>query len=141
MQIKMGTAAAISCKTILNKITMTVIAGLFLLAGGGAHGQDVRASLGGNVTNPKGAVVPKTTVVLTADETGVVETTTTNGNYTIKSVKTGLMLDVAGASSLKGVGIVQMPAKAGYANQQWSFQPNNSNQKASLTNNVNANQQ
>jgi hypothetical protein len=66
---------------------------------------------------------------------------TTDGNYTIKSVKTGLMLDVAGASSLKGTGIVQMPAKTGYANQQWSFQPSNSNQQASLTAKVNANRQ
>jgi len=75
MQIKMETAAAISRKTI-----MTIIAGLLLLAGGWAHGQDVRASLGGNVTDPKGTVVPRTTVVLTADETGVVETTTTSAS-------------------------------------------------------------
>jgi hypothetical protein len=52
--------------------------GLLLLAGGWAYGQDVRASLGGIVTDPNGAVIPHATVAVTADETGVVETTETN---------------------------------------------------------------
>jgi hypothetical protein len=65
----------------------------------------------------------------------------TGGNYTLKSVKTGKMLDVAGGSSLMGMGIVQAAAKPGYANQQWSFLPSNSNQQASLIAKVNANQQ
>jgi len=65
----------------------------------------------------------------------------TGGNYTLKSVKTGKMLDVAGGSSLMGMGIVQAAAKPGYANQQWSFLPSNSNPQASLIAKVNANQQ
>jgi len=63
----------------------------------------------------------------------------TGGNYTLKSVKTGMMLDVVGGSSLMGMGVVQMPAKPGYANQQWSFSSSNANQEASLTINGNIN--
>jgi hypothetical protein len=51
---------------------------LLLLAGGRAYGQDVRASLGGKVTDQTGASVAKATVTVTADETGVVQTTPTN---------------------------------------------------------------
>jgi hypothetical protein len=57
----------------------------------------------------------------------------TGGNYTLKSVKTGKMLDIAGGSSLMGQGVIQMPAKPGYASQQWSFKSGNANQEASLT--------
>jgi hypothetical protein len=39
-----------------------------------------------------------------------------------------------------GQAVVQNPAKPGYANQQWSFQPSGT-QQASLTTKVNANQQ
>lgn len=58
--------------------TVTIVLGLFLVAGGWAHGQDVRASLGGRVTDPQGAIIPNATVAVTADETGVVQTTNTN---------------------------------------------------------------
>jgi hypothetical protein len=57
----------------------------------------------------------------------------TGGNYNLKSVKTGMMLDLAKGSSLLGLDIAQMPAKPGYASQQWSFKPGNANQEASLT--------
>jgi hypothetical protein len=56
----------------------------------------------------------------------------TDGNYTLKSVKTGKMLDVAGRGSLMGQSVVQMPAKPGYASQQWSFQPATGKLQASL---------
>lgn len=39
--------------------------------------QETRASLGGRVTDPKGAVIPKATVTVTSDATGVTETTQT----------------------------------------------------------------
>lgn len=51
---------------------------LLLLAGERAFGQDVRASLGGRVADQSGASVAKATVRVTADETGVVQTTATN---------------------------------------------------------------
>jgi len=60
-------------------VAVTVIVCLFLLAGASAHGQDVRASLGGKVTDSKSAAVVNATVAVTAVETGVVETTVTNG--------------------------------------------------------------
>src|ERR1700722_2932648 len=91
MQIKVGIATVISHKTILSKMIVTVIAGLLLLAGEWAHGQDVRATLGGSVTDPKGAIIPKATIVLTAEETGVVETTTTNssGDWSLTALLPG----------------------------------------------------
>jgi hypothetical protein len=49
-----------------------------LLVGERAFGQDVRASLGGKVTDASGATVARATVAVTADETGVVQTTATN---------------------------------------------------------------
>ena len=51
-----------------------------MLVGGAAAGvsQETRASLGGKVTDPHRAVIQKATVVVTNQETGVVETTTTN---------------------------------------------------------------
>ncbi len=58
--------------------TVTIVVGLFLVAGGWAYGQDVRASLGGRVTDPQGAIIPNATVAVTSDETGVVQTTNTN---------------------------------------------------------------
>ena len=64
----------------------------------------------------------------------------TDGNYNLKSVKTGKMLDLAGGGSLMGQAVVQNPAKPGYANQQWSFQPSGT-QQAALTTKANANQQ
>jgi hypothetical protein len=60
--------------------TIAIVVGLFLVAGGWAYGQDVRASLGGRVTDPQGAIIPNATVTVTADETGVVQTTNTNSS-------------------------------------------------------------
>jgi len=62
------------------KSVICPVLGLFLLAGGWAYGQDVRASLGGVVTDPKGGVIAHATVAVTADETGVVSTTETNNS-------------------------------------------------------------
>ena len=58
--------------------TLALMTCLLLLAGERAYGQDVRASLGGRVTDPQGAIIPNATVAVTADETGVVQTTNTN---------------------------------------------------------------
>jgi Carboxypeptidase regulatory-like domain len=66
----------------MRKSTMVAIAmivGLFLLARG-ANGQDVRASLGGKVTDTQGAIVANATVSVTSDETGVVQITYTNAS-------------------------------------------------------------
>jgi hypothetical protein len=74
-------------------LTMTVAGCLLLFAGSlSAFGQETRASLGGKVTDPKGAVVQKATVVVTADATGVVQTTATNdsGDWRIQFLLPGL---------------------------------------------------
>jgi hypothetical protein len=73
------------------KVAICAVLGLFLLAGGWAYGQDVRASLGGIVTDPKGAVVANATVAVTADATGVVETTETNsaGEWLVSTLLAG----------------------------------------------------
>jgi hypothetical protein len=71
--------------------TVTILVGLFLVAGGWAYGQDVRASLGGRVTDAQGAIIPKATVAVTADETGVVQTTSTNsaGDWVVLTLLPG----------------------------------------------------
>src|SRR5262245_2434122 len=45
-----------------------------------SSGQETRATLGGKVLDPNGEVVPGATVTVTADETGVKQTTMTNGD-------------------------------------------------------------
>jgi hypothetical protein len=52
-------------------IMLTVVAPSF--------GQETRATLGGKVVDPNGEVIPGATVTVTADETGVKQTTMTNG--------------------------------------------------------------
>jgi hypothetical protein len=71
--------------------TVTIVVGLFLVAGGWAYGQDVRASLGGRVTDSQGAIIPNATVAVTSDETGVVQTTNTNssGNWIVLTLLPG----------------------------------------------------
>ncbi len=51
-----------------------------------AWGQEARATLGGRVVDPQGAVVPNATVIVTADDTGVRQQTTTNaqGNWIVQ---------------------------------------------------------
>jgi hypothetical protein len=51
-----------------------------MFAGALAYGQDVRASLGGKVTDATGGAIANATVAVTSVETGVVETTETNGS-------------------------------------------------------------
>ena len=74
-------------------LTVTVV-GCFLLFAGSlcAFGQETRASLGGKVTDPQGNVVQKATVVVTADATGVAQTTATNdaGDWRIQFLLPGL---------------------------------------------------
>src|SRR5215472_1046848 len=60
-----------------------------LCLAGSAHlvwGQGSRATLGGRVTDAQGAVVPDATVAVTADDTGVKQTTKTNtqGNWVVQ---------------------------------------------------------
>jgi hypothetical protein len=64
---------------------------LFLLFGGWVYGQDVRASLGGIVTDSNGASIAHATVAVTADETGVIETTETNtaGEWLVSTLLPG----------------------------------------------------
>jgi hypothetical protein len=69
------------------------VAGCFLLCAGSlcAFGQETRASLGGKVTDSQGAAVQKATVVVTADATGVAQTTMTNdaGDWRIQFLLPG----------------------------------------------------
>ena len=62
------------------KLVGSLVGGLLLLAGTlCAFGQETRATLGGKVTDTTGAVIRKATVVVNADETGVVQSTQSNG--------------------------------------------------------------
>jgi hypothetical protein len=65
--------------------------GFLLFAGGWAFGQETRATLGGKVTASNGAVIQHATVVMTADETGVVQAAETNnsGDWRIQSLLPG----------------------------------------------------
>ena len=56
-----------------------------------AHAQESRASLGGRVTDPEGAVVPNAKVTVTSVETGVRQTTATNatGDWSVKFLNPG----------------------------------------------------
>ena len=53
--------------------------------------QDVRASLGGRVTDAQGAAVPRARVIVTSGDTGVKQQTQTNGqgNWTVQFLKPG----------------------------------------------------
>lgn len=79
--------------SVIGKSTITVIMGFLLLiaAGIGAFGQETRATLGGKVTDPTGAVIQKATVVVTADETLVIYSAETNktGNWVVQGLLPG----------------------------------------------------
>lgn len=55
------------------------------------RGQDIKAALGGKVTDPNGSVIQKATVMVTSDDTGVVLSTVTNnsGDWRIQSLNPG----------------------------------------------------
>lgn len=75
-----------------NKLVLSLVGGLLLLAGGMcSFGQETKAVLGGKVTDPEGAVIQKAAVVVTADATGVVLATVTNnaGDWRIQSLNPG----------------------------------------------------
>jgi Carboxypeptidase regulatory-like domain len=57
-----------------------------------SFGQETRATLGGKVVDPQGGVIPGATVTVTAEETGVKQTTITNdgGNWRIQFLLPGL---------------------------------------------------
>src|SRR5262245_66187361 len=56
-----------------------------------ASAQEVRATVGGKVTDSQGASVPAATISLTSDDTNVKQTTQTNeaGNWSIKFLLPG----------------------------------------------------
>lgn len=71
--------------------TIAALAASLLLAAGLSFGQETRATLGGKVTDPTGAVIPKAVVEVTADETGVVNTTKANdvGSWYVQDLLPG----------------------------------------------------
>ena len=73
------------------RVTLITVLAFLLLAGRWAYGQDVRASLGGIVTDAKGNAIAHATVAVTADETGVVSTTETNtaGEWLVSTLLPG----------------------------------------------------
>ena len=58
---------------------------------GGAWGQEVRATLGGRVTDSQGGVVQNAKVTVTSEETSVEQHTTTNesGNWSVRFLLPG----------------------------------------------------
>jgi hypothetical protein len=95
MQIKMGTAA------------VKVLGCLMLLIGSSvAFGQETRASLGGQVTDPTGALISNATVVVTAGDTGVVQTASTSktGQWRVQFLNPGMYhfeVSAAGFQAIK----------------------------------------
>ncbi|HEV3201494.1 MAG TPA: carboxypeptidase-like regulatory domain-containing protein, partial [Bryobacteraceae bacterium] len=78
----------------MRKATLLLAVCVVLGLPGGANlawGQGSRATLGGRVMDGQGAVVPNATVVVTSDETGVKQTTKTNGqgNWTVQFLVPG----------------------------------------------------
>jgi len=81
MQVKMSRSA------------VKVLGYLVLLIGSSvAFGQETRASLGGEVTDTKGALIPKATVVVTANDTGVVQKVATGptGQWRVQFLNPGM---------------------------------------------------
>jgi len=64
------------------QVKWMVLAAAVWLAGGMnvAQGQEVRASLGGRVTDSQGAAIPNAKVAVISDDTNVEQHTTTNGS-------------------------------------------------------------
>jgi hypothetical protein len=70
-----------------SKLNYLLLTGITLIASVcGLWAQSSRATLGGRVTDAQGAAVPGATVVVTSEETGVSQTTSTNeqGNWTVQ---------------------------------------------------------
>src|SRR5436309_520291 len=67
------------------KKTLLLLA-LSLIAAAPTWGQEARATIGGRVVDPQGALVPAAQVVVTSDDTGVKQTTITNsdGNWSVR---------------------------------------------------------
>ncbi len=76
----------------MSGLVVWVVLCLLFTGGSRAFGQETRASLGGKVTDPQGAVVQKASVVVTSDATGVVQKTTSNnsGDWKISALLPGI---------------------------------------------------
>jgi hypothetical protein len=80
----------------------TLLAAMFGLTGL-CWGQEARASLGGRVFDPQGAVVPKAKIEVTSDDTGVKQNTTTNsdGNWSVRFLVPGRYSFTVSAAGFK----------------------------------------
>lgn len=74
-----------------NTIVIQLAASICCVGFQAAFAQDVRATLGGRVSDPQGAVVPSATVVVTSDDTRVEHRTITNqqGNWIVQFLLPG----------------------------------------------------
>jgi len=75
----------------------------FCLLSAAGWAQESRATLGGRVTDPQGAVVPNADVVVTSDDTGVKQHTRTNaqGNWTVQFLIPGRYSFIIAAPGFK----------------------------------------
>ncbi|HZQ41907.1 MAG TPA: TonB-dependent receptor [Acidobacteriaceae bacterium] len=92
--------------TIRGTTAASVLAGLLLFAATlSAFAQETRATLGGKVTDPNGAVIQHATVTVTSKDTGVAQTTTTNsvGEWTVQYLLPGHYRFQVSAPSFKAV--------------------------------------
>ncbi len=80
------------------------LAAALLAAGVRSWAQEVRASVGGRVTDPQGAVIPGAKVVVLSDETGVKRETVTNGqgNWLVDFLLPGKYRFTVSAAGFKG---------------------------------------
>jgi hypothetical protein len=71
--------------------TTYLVLSLLAIACPAAFAQEARATVGGRVTDPQGAIIPEAIIVVTSDDSGVTQKTRTNeaGNWTVQFLLPG----------------------------------------------------
>lgn len=78
-------------RSVRSFVLLTLFVAMFCIRPAISRGQEVRATIGGRVTDAQGAVVPNAAVTVTSDDTGVPQQTTTNaqGAWTVQFLLPG----------------------------------------------------
>src|SRR5690349_2919652 len=99
------------CKgnTVMSKYRFSALllaAGIWWGSGSILHAQEVRATVGGRVTDPQGAAVPNASVTVVSDDTDVSQRTRTNnqGSWTVEFLLPGHYHFLIAARGFKNAG-------------------------------------